>query len=170
MKTSIRCPNCGRTARVPRQQSSSMLRCPACKALFQTPQLAPPQVAEAEEHQKRKPAGPAPFVDRETTPHTRTSPSSQLATAIKILMLTCTILWPLTMAAMTAVTFVSADRGMNVGGDWYVSDSGYTGKRSDREAGILLGSLFTGLCCPTVPYVVAMTILGVAYFAVRPSG
>ena len=75
------------------------------------------------------------------------------------------------MIGVGLFVFATADRGENLNEHMYlgkdsrgIPDVGY---RTERDGGIVLATLTMGLCCPTVPYVIVMFILGTAYLAAR---
>ncbi len=100
-------------------------------------------------------------------------------------MLFVTLLLPVAIGALFVVGSINAasqraaeeENSIDIGfGNSLVTDeygmlSGKTKMRKDaEEAGTNLGIFFGALCCPTVPYVLIMLVLGTSYFAFRSAG
>lgn len=98
------------------------------------------------------------------------------STVIPFIMLGITLLLPMAMVSMAMLTVASNNRGRDLGGGsgLYLSENSdgipYLEDKDDRNAGVAMAALLTGVCCPLVPYVLIMLILGTAYFAFRSVG
>lgn len=151
--------------------------CPKCKTAFAVP--PPPPTAHVSELPKEeRTADPSfDFTSLPRSPSIRKSPSSawrRPSTLIAFAMLGITLLLPVSMVATAMFTVVSNDRGQNLDNGMYMRTDARgipdVGWQSERDAGLGFAALLTGVCCPLVPYVIFMLILGTAYFAFPSAG
>lgn len=173
----ISCPSCGHSCRIRAEHLGKRVACPKCKQPFAVPPPAPPPTQT-----QSAPQGLAPNFEP-TPPHSaarysvapsKTNRKWKPSTFIAFAMLGVTLLLPVSMVAMAMFTVASNDQGRDIGGGMYMRtdarglpDIGY---KSDRDTALGAAALISGVCCPLVPYVILMLILGMAYFAFRSAG
>jgi hypothetical protein len=96
------------------------------------------------------------------------------STFVAFAMLGVTLLLPVSMVAMAMLTVATSDRGQDVGDGMYMRTNARglpeMGYHSDQDAALGAAALISGVCCPIVPYVIVMLILGMTYFAFRSAG
>ena len=173
----IQCPSCGHRCRIRREHMGRRVGCPKCKTAFAVP--PPPPISHATESVTEEATTDHAF-DFAQPPRKPSIPKPQSnawrrpSTIIAFLMLGITLLLPVSMIAMAMFTVAPNDRGEDLGNGMYMRTDARglpdIGWQSDRDAGLGFAALLTGVCCPLVPYVIFMLILGIAYFAFRSAG
>jgi hypothetical protein len=171
------CPSCGSICRIRAEHRGKRVACSKCKQVFAVPPSAPsPQASAAParmppagyQHPQYSTASAAAAMVK--TSDRKWKPSTFVAFA----MLGVTLLLPVSMVAMAMLTVATSDRGQDVGDGMYMRTNARglpeMGYHSDQDAALGAAALISGVCCPIVPYVIVMLILGMTYFAFRSAG
>lgn len=92
---------------------------------------------------------------------------------VKLLMLIATGLWVAAMPGLCLLSYAAGVGGVEEVGGGYVivRDSrggGHLMTADSHRAQAMGDAVVAGLCCPTVPYVIAMVALAIIYFATKP--
>jgi hypothetical protein len=146
----ISCPGCGKTYQVPQSLIDAILEKHRSEPVDIDPGLFLPVM-----HPPAKPAAIPPS-------------RNQLAMAVKILMLIATLLWPVTIVALTFTSYQTSMRSATVAGTWdgeqhYMTpDYGLTTSNS-----VATTAFAASLFGVTLLYGLGMTFLGVIWFVVR---
>ncbi len=80
---------------------------------------------------------------------------------VKLLILIATCLWPVLMIVAGSVWFAIC---VAQAPDFYWGPD-----RDEYYTASTVQSVFAGLCCPTVPYIISMAVLGAIYFNLKSS-
>lgn len=193
MTSHLPCPNCGKPCRIKQEHAGKRVACPGCRSQFMIPPATPPIAPK----QPSKQTSPIPIWTKSTDAvHDAKSTPSQavespkrkqtrISTVIAFCMLGASVLFPITICGLTITGFVSAARrsaqeeanSMDlVFGDSLVfePDGSVTSKsrtvKEAESAGTVIGIFLGSVCCPGVPYILVMLVLGTAYFAFRSAG
>ncbi len=176
----IRCPHCTAAFRDSPQLAGREVRCPSCDGSFYAPLQGIAQDGSADVD-PRLPPEPPPIVGHHppnatnapVPPQPRPSASGNsqsLARTIKYLMLAVTVFWVCGMGLMSAGQFVLVTYQLTnppwreIGNDQVVNvRTGEVRHLATAQAMALIG----GPCCPTFCFFIAMTVPGIAYFAVK---
>jgi hypothetical protein len=83
-------------------------------------------------------------------------------------MLVATGLWVVSMPLMFAVSYFASERRVMAEGGRHVVVDGAIIDADTYRSQAVANAMLSGLCCPTIPFAVAMVVLGIVYFTTRP--
>jgi hypothetical protein len=165
------CPNCKEPFDLTDEEfpryAGKKARCPSCRAVMEIPETPPVQTAVAVVPAITPCPAPTapPIIVRVPAPQ----PTPRGKSVWKVLMLITTITWIVVIPVLTFVLFdLTSSRAKVIYEGQYVLDENNDVIPRDRWiASAMVSSAISGLCCSTVPYMIAMTVLIVIHVATR---
>ena len=185
MNIKVACPGCSKRFRVPTEYAGKRVKCPNCETKFAIASI--PQ--ESEEYPEQTPplpdsASPTPQPPIATTTPATTPKKKRISTIVAFIMLGITVLFPIVVVGLVVLGSISeaaeqrkARSGSSdfPGGSIVATENGTFEYKSNSQkkaerAGTMVGIIIGAICFPGVPYIMAMMILAVSYFAFRSAG
>jgi hypothetical protein len=178
------CPNCRIAIADSPELAGQWLACPRCGAQFQMPGAAtieaPPVIESPEPPPLPLEPPPLPFHAHPTIQAARAVGSSAARNwidqrrlgndwpyTIKVAMLALTAVWILGCVGFFFLLLTSGFASIDHDYGSIVIVEGRDYDAGAYRAGVFIGAFGWGLCCPTVPYVMTMALLGMALLVAK---
>lgn len=193
MTSHLNCPNCSKPCRIKPEHAGKRVACPSCKSQFLVTPTAPPiaQIKCSNQSTRIEIAtGNLDSADHEKSTNIQANKShkrnrTKISTVLAFCMLGVSLIFPLVICGLIVMGFVSAARrsaqeetnswDMGSGSSMVFESDGRVISKSKtvkeaEKAGTVIGIFLGSVCCPGVPYILVMLVLGTAYFAFRSAG
>lgn len=199
MSSHIPCPSCGKQCRILQEHAGKRVACPICKSPFTIPPEPPPRTGSEQPARLPSYLDlAANSTEKKTAKSTfNTKPNeipiaqnrelkrTKVSTILAFCMLGATLLFPIAIGTLIVTGMLRAANesaqedanSLDIGGGSSIvfHPSGRVSSKSEsmkeaQSAGTMIGIFLGSICCPSIPYVLLMLVLGTAWFAFRSAG